>query len=105
MYLRAMLQRTLHLYRRAYKGLSPSVWLLAGVMLINRCGTMVLPFMTLYLTQHLHYSVQDAGIVMAIYGLGAFVGTFLGGRLTDRFGFYYVQLFSLLFGGMALLGL
>lgn len=100
-----MLQRTLHLYQRAYKGLSPSVWLLAGVMLINRCGTMVLPFMTLYLTQHLHYSVQDAGIVMAIYGLGAFVGTFLGGRLTDRFGFYYVQLFSLLFGGMALLGL
>ncbi|GAB3779906.1 MFS transporter [Spirosoma horti] len=100
-----MLQRTLHLYQRAYKGLSPSVWLLAGVMLINRCGTMVLPFMTLYLTQHLRYSVQDAGIVMAIYGLGAFVGTFLGGRLTDRFGFYYVQLVSLLFGGMALLGL
>lgn len=100
-----MLQRTFHLYRRAYKGLSPSVWLLAGVMLINRCGTMVLPFMTLYLTQHLHYSVQDAGIVMAIYGLGAFVGTFLGGRLTDRFGFYYVQLVSLLFGGLALLGL
>jgi predicted MFS family arabinose efflux permease len=100
-----MLQRTLHLYQRAYKGLSPSVWLLAGVMLINRCGTMVLPFMTLYLTQHLHYSVQDAGIVMAVYGLGAFVGTFLGGRLTDRFGFYYVQLFSLLFGGLALVGL
>lgn len=100
-----MLQRTFHLYQRAYKGLSPSVWLLAGVMLINRCGTMVLPFMTLYLTQHLHYSVQDTGIVMGIYGLGAFVGTFLGGRLTDRFGFYYVQLFSLLFSGMALIGL
>lgn len=100
-----MIQRTIHLYRQAYRGLSPSVWLLAGVMLINRCGTMVLPFMTLYLTQHLQYSVERAGVVMAIYGLGAFVGTFLGGRLTDRFGFYYVQLFSLLFGGMALLGL
>jgi predicted MFS family arabinose efflux permease len=100
-----MLQRTLHLYQRAYKGLSPSVWLLAGVMLINRCGTMVLPFMTLYLTQYLHYSVQDTGIVMAVYGLGAFVGTYLGGRLTDRFGFYYIQLVSLLFGGFALIGL
>ena len=100
-----MFQQTLHLYQRAYQGLSPSVWLLAGVMLINRCGTMVLPFMTLYLTQHLHYSVQNAGIVMAVYGLGAFVGTFLGGRLTDRFGFYYVQLFSLMFSGVALLTL
>lgn len=100
-----MLQQTLHLYQRAYRGLSPSVWLLAGVMLINRCGTMVLPFMTLYLTQHLHYSVTDAGIVMAVYGGGAFVGTFFGGRLTDQFGFYYVQLISLMFGGAALLTL
>ena len=98
-----MIQRTIHLYQRAYQGLSPSVWLLAGVMLINRCGTMVLPFMTLYLTQYLHYSVTDTGIVMAIYGLGAFVGTFLGGRLTDRFGFYYVQLISLLLSGTFLL--
>lgn len=98
-----MLQRTLRLYRNAYQGLSAPVWLLAGVMLINRCGTMVLPFMALYLTQHLHYSVTDAGMVMAVYGTGAFIGTFLGGRLTDRFGFYYVQLFSLLFGGLFLL--
>lgn len=66
---------------------------------------MVLPYMTLYLTQKLHYSITNAGIVMAIYGLGAFVGTFLGGRLTDRIGFYYVQLVSLLFSGAALLTL
>lgn len=98
-----MLQRTLRLYQNAYQGLSPSVWLLAGVMLINRCGTMVLPYMTLYLTQQLGYSVTDAGIVMAVYGLGAFVGTFLGGRLTDRYGFYYVQLISLVAGGVFLL--
>lgn len=98
-----MLQRTLHLYQRAYRGLSPSVWLLAVVMLINRCGTMVLPFMTLYLTQKLHYSVTQAGTVMAVYGAGAFVGTYLGGRLTDRIGFYAIQVFSLLAGGMALI--
>jgi predicted MFS family arabinose efflux permease len=98
-----MLQRTLYLYQRAYRGLSPSVWLLAGVMLINRCGTMVLPFMTLYLTQQLHYSITKAGTVMAVYGAGAFVGTYLGGRLTDRIGFYAIQVFSLLMGGMALI--
>ena len=98
-----MVRRMVHIYQQAYRGLSPSVWLLAGVMLINRCGTMVLPFMTLYLTQHLHYSVTDAGVVMAVYGLGAFVGTFFGGRLTDRFGFYYVQLISLLLSGLFLL--
>lgn len=42
---------------------------------------------------------------MAVFGLGAFVGTFLGGRLTDRFGFYYVQLISLLISGTFLLAL
>ena len=104
-YLRVMLQSVVCLYQNAYRGLSPSVWLLAGVMLINRCGTMVLPFMTLYLTQHLNYSVTDAGIIMAVFGAGAFVGTFLGGRLTDRFGFYYIQLVSLLFGGFFLIAL
>ena len=102
-YLAAVVRQAVHIYQQAYRGLSPSVWLLAGVMLVNRCGTMVLPFMTLYLTQHLHYSVTDAGIVMAIFGLGAFVGTFFGGRLTDRFGFYYVQLTSLLLSGVFLL--
>jgi predicted MFS family arabinose efflux permease len=100
-----MVQQTLRLYRRAYTGLSPSVWLLAGVMLINRIGTMVLPYLTLYMTERLHYSVTQAGIVMAVFGSGAFIGTFLGGRLTDRFGFYYIQLLSLLFGGLALIGL
>ncbi len=100
-----MIQQTLRLYRRAYTGLSPSVWLLAGVMLINRIGTMVLPYLTLYMTERLHFSVAQAGIVMAVFGSGAFIGTFIGGRLTDRFGFYYIQLLSLLFGGLALIGL
>ncbi|WP_338870606.1 MFS transporter [Spirosoma sp. SC4-14] len=98
-----MFQHTIRLYQSAYRGLPPSVWLLAGVMFINRCGTMVLPFLTLYLTQYLHFSVAQAGIIMAVYGMGAFVGTFIGGRLTDRFGFYYIQLFSLLFGGFWLI--
>ena len=97
------MQRLFRLYRRAYSGLSPAVWLLAGVMLINRCGTMVLPFLTLYLTQHLGYSIGQAGFIMAVYGIGAFVGTFIGGKLTDRYGFYYVQLLSLLFAGAFLL--
>lgn len=105
LYLRAMIQRTIRLYKNAYQGLSPSVWLLAGVMLINRCGTMVLPFMSIYLTHRLHFSVTNTGIIMAIFGIGAFVGTYLGGRLTDRFGFYYVQLISLLVSGAALITL
>lgn len=95
----------LQLYQNAYAGLSRPVWLLAVVMLINRSGTMVLPYLSLYMTQQLRFSVRQAGIVLAIYGLGALLGTFLGGRLTDRVGFYWIQVGSLFFGGLMLLAL
>src|SRR6185503_15466207 len=96
-----MITRTLSLYKNAYSGLSPSTWLLSVVMLINRSGTMVLPFMTIYLTSpSMGYSVGKAGIVMALFGLGAVTGAYLGGKLTDRIGFYHIQLITLLGGGV-----
>lgn len=94
-----MLARTLSLYKNAYTGLTPSSWWLSGVMLINRSGTMVLPFMTLYMLKK-GYSIGEAGIVMGLFGLGAVLGAYLGGKLTDRIGFYKVQLFTLLGGGV-----
>ena len=95
----------LTLYRTVYMGLPRRMWLLAGVMLINRCGTMVLPYLSLYMTQHLRFSVEEAGVVLAVFGLGSLLGTFLGGQLTDQLGFYSIQLVSLLFGGIMLIGL
>lgn len=91
------------LYRKAYAGLSPSTWLLAVVLLINRSGAMAIPFMTVYLTQKLHFSVQEAGMVMACFGAGAICGSFIGGRLSDRIGFYPVQFWSLLLQGLIFL--
>lgn len=64
---------------------------------------MVLPYLTLYLTRHLHFSVVDAGLIMGIYGTGSLAGTFLGGYLTDRIGLYQVQLLSLTTAGLMLL--
>jgi predicted MFS family arabinose efflux permease len=96
-----MISKTLSLYKNAYSGLSPSTWWLSFVMLVNRSGTMVLPFMTIYLTSpSMGYSIGQAGIVMALFGLGAVTGGFLGGKLTDRIGFYPVQIITLLGGGV-----
>lgn len=75
------------------------MWLLAAVMLINRCGTMVLPFMTLY-CNHLGYTATQGGLAVAIYGVGSLFGAFIGGRLSDKLGFYYVQFAALLGGGI-----
>ncbi len=96
-----MLTATAKTYRNAYSGLSKQTWLLSLIMLINRSGTMVIPFMTLYLTSaEMGYSVGEAGIVFGLFGAGAFCGAWLGGRLTDKIGFYPVQLFTLTVGGI-----
>lgn len=94
------MKRIAALYKASYSGLSPASWWLSAVMLINRSGTMVVPFMTLYLTQSLHYSVSQAGLVFGIFGMGAICGGFIGGRLADKFGFYAVQLVTLSGGGL-----
>jgi len=94
-----MITSAIQLYKNAYEGLSKSIWLLSVVMLINRSGTMVLAFMTLYCT-YLGYSIRHAGWVVAIYGMGSIVGALLGGRISDRFGFYYTQVAALFFGGI-----
>jgi predicted MFS family arabinose efflux permease len=88
------------LLKNTYGGLSKQVWLLALVMFINRAGTMVVAFLTVYLTQKLHFSVAQSGFVMMTFGLGAILGAYLGGRLTDRYGSYIVQFVSLLVGGL-----
>ena len=96
-----MIGRTISLYQNAYSGLSKSTWLLSFVMLINRSGTMVIPFLTIYLTQpSMGYSMAQAGLVMGIFGLGAVCGGFLGGKITDRIGFHRVQLVTLTGGGL-----
>ena len=46
-----MLRPIARVYRAAFSGLSRDIWLLCAVLLINRAGTMVLPFFSLFLTQ------------------------------------------------------
>lgn len=71
-------------YREAFSGLNRAVWLLALTTLVNRSGTMVLPFLILYLTQKQGFEPTDAGKALGIYGLGGVLGSYLGGWLCDR---------------------
>ena len=96
-----MFTRAISLYKSSFTGLSPQTWLLSLVMLINRSGTMVVPFMTLYLTgTTMNRSLSEAGTVMGLFGLGSVIGAFIGGKLTDKIGFHKVQLMALFFGGI-----
>ena len=75
------------------------------ITLINRAGTMVIPFLSLYLTKDMNFSLSDVGWVMTAFGFGSVAGGYLGGRLTDRFGYYKVMIYSLLLTGIFFIGL
>lgn len=92
-------------YINSFKGLSREVWWLSLITLINRAGTMVIPFLSLYLTQNLRFSLENVGTIMTCFGLGSLIGTWIGGKLTDLFGYYKVMLGSLVVSGFLFIGL
>ena len=70
---------------------------------INRSGTLLLPFLTLYLTKERGLGVDFATLGMGAFGLGSLVGALTGGHLADRIGRRRVMLMSLLGGAVILL--
>lgn len=91
-----VMRRVLDTYRRAFAGLPRTVWVLALAGLVNRAGSMVLPFMTLYLTFKLGYPTALAGRIVGLWGIGSMAGSLLGGYWVDRLGAVRVQQISLL---------
>ena len=67
-------------------GLPKSFWVLWTGTLVNRLGTMVLPFLALYLTSGRGLSVATAGTMLALLGVGQVFSQLIGGALADRIG-------------------
>ena len=61
---------------------------------------MVIPFMLPYMIDGLHFDAGVAGLIMAVFGIGAVMGAYIGGQLSDKLGFYPVQFISLILNGL-----
>jgi MFS family permease len=85
------------------KDLPRELWILFISTLINRVGTMALPFLALYLTHSLHLSLGDAGLIMTSYGASALITGPFAGYLSDRLGALRVMVLSLFTSGIVLL--
>lgn len=94
------MHRLFYKYINIFKGLSREVWWLSLITLINRAGTMVIPFLSLYLTKNMNFTLSDVGWIMSFFGLGSVVGSWLGGKMTDKIGYYKVMLLSLIGTGI-----
>jgi len=91
-------------YRDAFQGLNRQTYLLSLVIFINRCGTMAIPFMSIYVTERLHRSLADAGLIITLFGIGAIAGSLFGGYLTGKLGFRQVQIITAALSGLLFIG-
>jgi predicted MFS family arabinose efflux permease len=66
---------------------------------INRLGSFVPLFLVLFLTQR-GDSPSTASAALTLYGIGATLGTLIGGPLIDRFGARSTIVWSMLLGGL-----
>ena len=96
----SMLRTGLRSYINNFKGFSREIWILTLITFINRAGTMVLPFLSKYLKENLHFTYGEVGWIMVAFGLGSMLGSWLGGKLSDKIGFYKIMVFSLFTSGI-----
>ena len=92
-------------YINNFRGFSKEVWVLTLITYINRAGAMVMLFLTKYLHENFFFTLTEIGWMLVCIGAGALFGTWLGGRLTDRVGFYTIMLASLFLTGFGIISL
>lgn len=88
-----------HEYPRAF-------WIYNIIVFIDRFGGFMLyPFFALYLTRKFEIGMSTVGVVFALFSLSGFIGSALGGALTDRMGRKGVIIFSLVLSAISALGM
>jgi MFS family permease len=86
-------------------GLPRESWLIALATLVNRAGTMVMPFLVLFLTRDRGLAPSRAGLAITVYGVVALLWAPVVGRLGDIWGQLRVVKASLFTTTAVLLGI
>ena len=61
---------------------------------------MVIPFLSLYLTKKLNFSLWNVGWIMTFFEVGSVFGSWIGGQMTDKIDAFKIMKFSLFLTGI-----
>jgi MFS family permease len=105
-FLLAAIERMIHetqaSLRENLRALPRGAWILFFGTFLNKFGTFVLPFLAIYTTR-LGYTVAQAGLPIAAYGIGTLGACLLGGYLADRLGRRKTIVLSMFSAGISML--
>ncbi len=92
--------------KKVYNEYPRAFWTYNVIVFIDRLGGFMLyPFFALYLTQKFDIGMATVGLLFAIFSISGFVGSALGGALTDRMGRKGVIIGSLILSSISALGM
>ncbi len=92
-----MLKKQIRNWKETYHEYPSTFWMLVGVSFIDQLGgALLFPFFALYVTMKFNVGMVEVGYLFALFSVSNFVGSLLGGALTDRFGRKQIIIFSLI---------
>lgn len=81
-------------------------WNLIAITFIDSIGgAMLFPFFALYLTKKFEIGMAQVGVIFAAFSVSSFVGSMLGGAVTDRYGRKGIIVFGLIASSMSSLAM
>jgi len=93
MFIKRQRRKLINIYREYRR----SFWMLVFVTFVDRLGgALLFPFFALYITDKFKVGMTEVGVLFMLFSVSSFVGSVLGGALTDRVGRKSMLIFSLL---------
>lgn len=88
--------------RDVFREYPSQFWIVVGGTFIDRLGgAMLFPFFTLYLTRKFEIGMTEVGAIFGMFSISSFIGSMIGGALTDRIGRKSVLLFGLVMSALS----
>jgi len=98
------MQKQLENARSLYNEYPRTFWTLIVITFVDRVGgAMLFPFFALYLTNKFNIGMTKVGVLFAAFSISSFIGSMLGGALTDKFGRKGIIIFGLIASSLSTL--
>jgi MFS family permease len=92
-----MYARTKQNITKTVKEYPRGFWMLMGINFINSLGNnLIFPFFALFISKRFDASMTEVGLLFTLFTISGFVGSTIGGAMTDRFGRKSMLMYNLI---------